>query len=43
VLKEWPVREVAQTLGVNMGRVYVAKHRISALVEREVKRIGQTG
>jgi DNA-directed RNA polymerase specialized sigma24 family protein len=43
VLKEWPVREVAQALGVSIGRVYLAKHRISALVKREVKRIGQTG
>jgi RNA polymerase sigma factor (sigma-70 family) len=43
VLKEWPVREVSQALGVSIGRVYLAKHRISALVKREVKRIGQTG
>ena len=43
VLKEWPVREVAQALGVSIGRVYLAKHRVSALVRREIKRIGQTG
>jgi RNA polymerase sigma-70 factor (ECF subfamily) len=43
VLKEWPVREVAQALGVSVGRVYLAKHRVSALVKREVKRIGRTG
>ena len=43
VLKEWPVREVAQALGVSIGRVYLAKHRVSALVKREIKRIGQTG
>jgi hypothetical protein len=43
VLKEWPVWEVAQALGVSIGRVYLAKHRVSALVKREVKRIGRTG
>jgi RNA polymerase sigma-70 factor (ECF subfamily) len=43
VLKEWPVREVAQALGVSIGRVYLAKHRISRLVRREVKRIGRIG
>jgi RNA polymerase sigma factor (sigma-70 family) len=43
VLKEWPVREVAQALGVSIGRVYLAKHRVSGLVRREIKRIGRTG
>jgi hypothetical protein len=38
VLKEWPVREVAQALGVSTGRVYLAKHRVSVLVKREIKR-----
>lgn len=41
VLKEWPVREVAQALGVSVGRVYLVKHRVSALVKREVKRLGR--
>jgi RNA polymerase sigma factor (sigma-70 family) len=40
-LKEWPVGEVARALGVNVGRVYLAKHRVSALVKREVKRLGR--
>jgi RNA polymerase sigma factor (sigma-70 family) len=43
VLKEWPVREVAQALGVSIGRVYLAKHRVSGLVRREIKRIGRVG
>ena len=43
VLKEWPVREVAQALGISRGRVYLAKHRVSALVKREIKRLGRTG
>ena len=37
VLKEWPVRKVAATLGINRGRIYLAKHRLSQLVKREVK------
>ncbi len=41
VLKQWPVCEVAQALGVSTGRVYLTKHRVSALVKREVKRIGR--
>jgi len=36
VIKQWPVQRVASTLGVNIGRVYLAKHRISALVKKEV-------
>jgi len=37
VLKEWPAREVAKTLGVTVAHVYVAKHRISKLIRKEVK------
>jgi RNA polymerase sigma-70 factor (ECF subfamily) len=37
-LREWPVRKVAQTLGVSTARVYLAKHRVAALLEKEVKR-----
>lgn len=37
VLKQWPVREVAQALGVSAGRVYLAKHRVSAQVKIELK------
>lgn len=39
VLKEWSVREVAKALGVSAGRVYLAKHRVSALVKKELKRL----
>lgn len=42
VLKQWPVHEVAQSLGVSVGRVYLAKHRVSALIKREVKRLGRS-
>ena len=36
VLREWPVKKVARTLGVSVGRVYLAKHRISKMIRREV-------
>jgi RNA polymerase sigma-70 factor (ECF subfamily) len=39
VLKQWPVKEVAKTLGVTVAQVYLAKHRISACVKKEVKRL----
>ncbi len=39
VLKEWSVKEVAKALGVGAGRVYLAKHRVSALVKRELKKL----
>lgn len=42
VLKQWPVKEVAKTLGVTVAQVYLAKHRISALMKKEIKRL-QTG
>ena len=38
-LKEWSVRDVAKALGVSTGRVYLAKHRVSALVKKELKRL----
>jgi RNA polymerase sigma-70 factor (ECF subfamily) len=37
VLKKWPVTKVAKTLGVTVGHVYVAKHRISRLIKKEVE------
>ena len=37
VLKKWPVRKVATTLGISSGRIYLTKHRLAQLVKREVK------
>ena len=34
-----PVREVARTLGVNAGQVYLAKHRVSALLKKEIQKL----
>lgn len=35
-LEGWPVWKVAQTLGVNVGRVYLAKHRVGRLLRKEM-------
>src|SRR5215217_4509060 len=38
-VKQWPVQKVAQALGVSAGQVRLAKHRITALMRREVARL----
>jgi RNA polymerase sigma-70 factor (ECF subfamily) len=37
VVREWPVRRVAETLGVSAARVYLAKHRVSAMIKKEAR------
>jgi RNA polymerase sigma factor (sigma-70 family) len=37
VFKNWPARKVASTLKVNLGRVYLAKHRIGNMIKKELK------
>ena len=37
VVKQWPVLKVARTLGVHIGQVYLAKHRIASLIKKEVR------
>jgi RNA polymerase sigma-70 factor (ECF subfamily) len=39
VVKQWPVTKVAGTLGVNVGQVYLAKHRFSKLLKKELQRL----
>ena len=39
VLKEWPVREVAKTLKANVAQVYLAKHRVTALIKQEAEKL----
>jgi len=39
-LKAWPVQKVARTLGVNAGRVYLAKHRIFGFAQEGDERPG---
>lgn len=37
VVKKWPARRVAKTLGVSTSRVYLAKHRVAGLVKKEIQ------
>jgi RNA polymerase sigma factor (sigma-70 family) len=39
VLKEWPAADVARSLGVTLANVYVTRHRISAAIKKETKRL----
>jgi RNA polymerase sigma-70 factor (ECF subfamily) len=43
VLKQWPARKIAATLGVSMAAVYVAKHRVGKLVRKEVQALEEKG
>jgi len=36
VCKQWPATKVARTLGINRGKIYLAKHRIGGLIKKEV-------
>jgi RNA polymerase sigma factor (sigma-70 family) len=38
-IKHWPVRDVARSLGVTVAHVYVIKHRIGAMLKRELSRL----
>jgi RNA polymerase sigma factor (sigma-70 family) len=37
VLKNWGVKKTSETLGINAAQVYLAKHRVGALVKKEVQ------
>ncbi len=37
VRKEWPAQKVAERLHVNIGQVYLARHRVAALLKKEIK------
>ncbi len=37
VVRQWPANKVARILEVNIAQVYLAKHRILALLKREVR------
>lgn len=39
MLKEYPAEDVAETFGVNVGQVYLAKHRVGSLVKKELKQL----
>lgn len=42
VLKERPALEVSKVLGVTIAQVYLAKHRISTLLKKELDRLKRT-
>ena len=39
VILEKPVREVRQALGVNAGQVYLAKHRVSRMLRKQIAQL----
>ena len=39
VTKDWPAGRVAKMLGVSVARVYLTKHRVAALLKKEVRRL----
>jgi len=39
VAQGWPVREVARLLNVSAGQIYLAKHRVSRLLKREIRKL----
>lgn len=36
-MKRWPLQKVAQHLNVNIAQVYLARHRVGMLVQRQIK------
>jgi len=43
VRKEWPAQKVAEQLRVSVGQVYLARHRVSALLKKEIKALEKSG
>ncbi len=39
VVQRWKVPRICQTLGVNAAQVYLAKHRVTRLLKKEVSRL----
>ncbi len=39
VAKGWSARDVAKTFGISVARVYLTKHRVSAMLKKEVRRL----
>ena len=39
VVQGWPVREVARLLNVSASQVYLAKHRVSRLLKKEIRKL----
>jgi RNA polymerase sigma factor (sigma-70 family) len=43
VHKEWPAQKVAERLRVSVGQVYLARHRVAALLKKEIKALEKKG
>jgi RNA polymerase sigma-70 factor (ECF subfamily) len=43
VRKEWAAQKVAERLHVNIGQVYLARHRVAALLKKEIKALERSG
>ena len=43
VRKEWPAQKVATELGVSVGQVYLARHRVAAVLKKEIKALEKQG
>ena len=39
VMRRWKAREVAEALGVSVGRVYLAKHRVASEIKNAVREL----
>jgi RNA polymerase sigma factor (sigma-70 family) len=37
VRKEWPAQKIAATFGISAGQVYLVRHRVAALLKKEIK------
>ena len=42
VIKGWGVKKTAEVLGISSAQVYLAKHRVGAIVKKEVKALEST-
>ena len=42
VMKGWGVKKTSEALGINAAQVYLAKHRVGALVKKEVQGLEHT-
>jgi RNA polymerase sigma-70 factor (ECF subfamily) len=44
VAQDWPVKKVSKALGVSASLIYVTRHRIAAMLKKEVRQIqNETG
>jgi RNA polymerase sigma-70 factor (ECF subfamily) len=43
VRKEWPAQKVANQLRVSVGQVYLARHRVGAVLKKEIKALEKAG